>query len=172
MLHTERLVLRRVALEDAEDIYNGWARDGEVTRYLTWKPHESVEITRKVVEMRLEDYKKPDCARYVIALAGTKNPIGMIDVVGFKDGCPVIGYVLGREHHNKGYMTEALGAFIKELFKRGYPALLIEADERNSASNRVIEKCGFKFTGKETKLCSKAKQKMITVNWYRLEPGE
>ena len=35
-IETQRLILRRFKIEDAEDMYNNWASDPEVTRYLTW----------------------------------------------------------------------------------------------------------------------------------------
>ena len=48
---TERLRLRRILPSDAEHIFETWARDPEVTRYLTWQPHENADVTRKIVDM-------------------------------------------------------------------------------------------------------------------------
>ena len=45
-IETERLILRRFIEEDAEDMFNNWANDIEVTRFLSWYPHSSVEDTR------------------------------------------------------------------------------------------------------------------------------
>lgn len=33
-LTTERLVLRRLSIDDSEMMYNNWARDKQVTKYL------------------------------------------------------------------------------------------------------------------------------------------
>ena len=49
-LETERLVLRKPRLDDARDIFEGWAKDREVTRYLTWRPHQRIEETRTFVQ--------------------------------------------------------------------------------------------------------------------------
>jgi RimJ/RimL family protein N-acetyltransferase len=38
-LETERLLLRKLALRDADAIFSSYAQDPEVTRYLPWKPH-------------------------------------------------------------------------------------------------------------------------------------
>ena len=38
-LETERLRLRALRADDVQAIYDGWASDPEVTRYLTWNPH-------------------------------------------------------------------------------------------------------------------------------------
>ena len=45
IIETERLILRRFTIEDAEDMFNGWCNDPEVTRFLTWPPHDNVEVT-------------------------------------------------------------------------------------------------------------------------------
>ena len=41
-LETERLRLRAVRRGDVQRIYDFWASDPEVTKYLTWLPHASV----------------------------------------------------------------------------------------------------------------------------------
>ena len=48
-IETERLTLRRFAAEDAQAMYQNWASDPEVTIYLTWPTHESVDISAAVI---------------------------------------------------------------------------------------------------------------------------
>jgi len=43
-LETERLILRRFTVDDAQTMYNNWACDPEVTRYLMWPTHTGVEV--------------------------------------------------------------------------------------------------------------------------------
>ena len=74
--------------------------------------------------------------------------IGMIDVVGYHHGNPVIGYCSCRRYWGNGYMTEALGAVMKELAEDGFDTFVIEAADDNVASNKVILKNGFKLVGK------------------------
>ena len=62
-------------------------------------------------------------------------------------------------------MSEVCKAFISFLFGLGFKKILIRADERNLASNRVIEKCGFIFTHKEK---IEDEIKPVTVNWYEI----
>ena len=40
-LETERLVLRRLSIDDSEMMYNNWACDRQVTKYLRWNAHRS-----------------------------------------------------------------------------------------------------------------------------------
>lgn len=49
LLTTKRLVLRKFKIEDAENMYHNWASDPEVTRYLTWPAHSSVEVTKMIL---------------------------------------------------------------------------------------------------------------------------
>lgn len=109
-LETERLLLRHIRRDDAQRIFDCWASDPEVTRYLTWQPHASVAVTEAIVARWLADYDKPDTYRYGIELRETGELIGMIDVVGYHHGNPVIGYCSGRAYWGNGYMTEALKA--------------------------------------------------------------
>ena len=50
-LQTQRLILRRFAPEDAAAMYANWASDPEVTKYLTWPPHSSAELTGKLLAL-------------------------------------------------------------------------------------------------------------------------
>ena len=47
-LTTERLILRRFTLDDADAMYRNWASDDEVTKYLIWPAHSSVYITKMI----------------------------------------------------------------------------------------------------------------------------
>ena len=67
-------------------------------------------------------------------------------------------------------MTEACKAMINLLFAEGYTTIRIEADERNIGSNRVIEKCGFKFVRKEYREHMLSfKDEPATINSYILQ---
>lgn len=166
-LYTERLYLRKIKFEDADQIFTCWSSDDDVTKYLTWPAHKNVDVTKKILNQWLEEYNLPDCYRYGIQLLSTGKLIGMIDVVDLIEGAPVIGYVLGKDYWNKGYMSEAFSSVIGQLFKDRYSKILIEADERNIGSNRVIQKNGFEFVKKESKIHSSLKPELVTVNWYQ-----
>ena len=45
-IETTRLLLRKASLGDAEAMFRNWASDPEVTKYLTWPAHKSVDTTR------------------------------------------------------------------------------------------------------------------------------
>lgn len=169
-IETERLLLRKVKKEDAEAMFNNWASDPEVTKYITWSTHENIEITKQIINFWLEEEQDPKTFRFMITLKNSCELIGSIDVVGYIDNNPEIGYCLSRKYWNKGFITEACKAFVKYLFDKGYKQIVIEADVNNIASNRVIEKCGFTFSHQEEKEHrSIFKPEPVVVNWYKLD---
>lgn len=170
-IKTKRLVLRRPKIEDAEWMFKNWASDPEVPKYMTWITHESIEVSKMIVGKWLEDEKDDKTERFVITLKGSDESYGSIDIVHFEeDGNPEIGYCLSRSLWNKGYMTEACRAFIEYLFNRGYQKVYISAMVDNIGSNRVIEKCGFKFVEKiYQEHISSMKPEPVYLNTYVIE---
>ena len=141
-LETERLILRPFESTDAEAMFNGWASDSEVTKYMTWNPHKSIDDTLNILNIWIEQYEKPERLNFAITLKKDGTLIGGIDVVGYLDGVPVIGYNLARKYWNNGYITEACNKVINYLFSVGHEEIIIDAVVENIASNRVILKCG------------------------------
>ncbi|MBQ3482481.1 MAG: GNAT family N-acetyltransferase [Oscillospiraceae bacterium] len=169
-LETERLILRPFRVEDAEAMFTGWASDGEVTKYLTWCPHKSVEDTKALLARWVAEYEKPERLNLAIVLKEENRLIGGIDVVGYDGGRPVIGYNLARAYWNRGYMTEACGRLLAYLFSQGFEEVLISAMIENIGSQRVIEKCGGELVGtKEDYL--PLKDKTVTINNYVVKAG-
>lgn len=167
VIETKRLILRKLNVGDAQEMFDGWCNDIEVTKHMTWNPHENVEVTKCILNHWIKEYDNPKTIRYGITLKDSGKLIGSIDVVDYIDGNPEIGYCLSRAYWNNGYMSEACKAFIEHLFNLGFKKILIEAKTDNIASNRVIEKCGFTFTHKETRTpWSSFKPESVTVNWY------
>ena len=56
-LETERLILRPFREDDAEDMFYGWASDDEVTKYLTWNTHKSIDETKYILNLYLSKFK-------------------------------------------------------------------------------------------------------------------
>lgn len=166
-IETKRLKLRAVTRADVQSIFDNWASDSEVTKYLTWNAHEDISVTNTIMDYWLEEYKKENCYRYGIERKEDRELIGMIDVVGFHHNNPVLGYCIGRKYWNCGYMTEALQAVMKELILDGYNVIVVEAVKDNIGSNRVIIKNGFEFVGSREAELSSIKPQIVTINSYR-----
>ena len=166
-IETKRLLLRKVNIADANDMFNNWASDPEVCTYMTRNAHANIDVTKARINKWIEDVEG-NKYRFIITLKDDKTPIGTIDVVNIEDNIAEIGYCSGKRWWDNGYMTEACKAFIEYLFNLGFNEIVIEAHVDNIGSNRVIQKCGFKFTHKETRPISEIRPELVTVNWYKI----
>ena len=152
---TERLIMRKFQIDDAELMFKNWANDPEVTKYVTWSPHGNVEVTRELISMWVKQDSEPYFYQYVIVDKESNEPIGSLGVAHFSDGKPELGYCLSKKFWNQGLMTEACLAFIGILFNMGFDEMTIRAVKENIGSNRVIEKCGFVFVNETKEIVSK-----------------
>lgn len=169
-LETERLLLRKLEETDLNDIYNNWTSDPEVTEYLEWYAHESVEVTKMILDGWLKAYENEPCYRYGIVNKATNELMGMVDVVKFvNDSEPYIGYASGKRFWGNGYMSEALQALLIELRNDGYRKFHIWACRDNIASRRVIEKNGFSYIKTETRPMSKFKPVIADIDMFYQE---
>lgn len=148
-METERLVLRKIVLDDAEDMF-AYGSDPEVSRYVTWNQHHSKSDTEEFVEFVLGQYEAGRLAPWGIEWKETGKIIGTIDFVSWNTNhhFAEIGYVIARNHWGKGITTEA----VKELIKYGFTKMgLVRVQAKcfveNIGSERVMEKAGMKFEG-------------------------
>ena len=147
ILHTDRLTLRRPVTSDATAIFEGYAQDAEVVRYLMWRPHASIEDTRAylaVVQARWDDGNE---LTWAITRRSEDRLIGMIAARprGFK--CD-LGYVLARAYWGNGYVAEAGRAVVDlALADPAMYRVWAVCDVENHASARVMEKLGMQREG-------------------------
>lgn len=150
-IETDRLILRRYVIEDADAMYKNWASDSEVTKFLTWQPHSSVEVSRSIIVDWLKEYSDEKYYHWAIVLKDNGNePIGGISVVHMNEDISMvhIGYCLGRAWWRRGIMSEALKAVTDFMFDT-VEVNRVEArhDPRNPNSGKVMQKCGMKYEG-------------------------
>lgn len=150
-IETDRLILRRYVIEDADAMYKNWASDSEVTKFLTWQPHSSVDVSRGIIENWLKEYSDEKYYQWAIVLKDNGNePIGDISVVHMKEDISMvhIGYCLGRAWWRRGIMSEALKAVMDFMFDT-VEVNRVESrhDPMNPNSGKVMQKCGMKYEG-------------------------
>lgn len=146
ILTTQRLLLRPFTVDDAPAMYQNWATDPLVTRYVTWNVHPSPDFTRELLTAWVAEYERPDYLNWVITLNGT--PIGNIAVFDRKYDAVELGYCMSSAHWNRGYMTETVTAVRDYLFREvGIYRLVIRHDVHNPASGMVAKKIGCTWEG-------------------------
>ena len=174
-IETERLLLRRFSVDDAEAMYRNWASDPEVTKFLTWSAHSSAEATRALLETWVSAYEHDNYYQWAIVLKDNGDePIGSISAVGMNDDIDMIhiGYCIGRSWWHRGIMSEALKA-VMDYFFDAVGANRIESrhDTRNPHSGAVMKKCGMKYEG-TMRSSDRNNQGICDACWYALLKSE
>ena len=145
-IETERLILRGLTEQDANDLYR-YAVDPDVGPCAGWKPHESLEESLSIIQLFLAEDN-------VWAIERKSDHL-MIGTIGLHhDKCRnlanvrAIGYVLAQDCWGNGYMSEAVRRVQRYGFEQMNLRLLsISHYTFNDRSRRVIEKCGFVYEG-------------------------
>ena len=169
-LETERLVLRRFVLDDAENMYKNWGSQEEVTRYLTWSVHDSVDVTRAILRSWLEDYEREDCYAWAMELKELGEVIGSISVVALHPGTESVelGYCMGRRWWGQELMPEAVRAVERFLFEEGGCLRIAAAHDRdNPKSGRVMEKAGMSREG-TLRASGRNNRGIVDMVWYSI----
>lgn len=134
-------------MDDAEAIFHGYARDPEVTRFLSWVPHKSMADTRAYLRDCIDCWRDQSRFLWAITRLSDGTVIGMIDLRPAGHMAET-GYVLARAEWGKGLMTEALGAVVEmALGLKGIYRVSAVCDVENVASARVMEKTGMRREG-------------------------
>ena len=148
ILETERLILRPLAATDAADFFRLLANDGEVTRYYVLEGIRSADDPRG--DAILTGFARREQYGFALRDRQTGDFYGIIHQCGGMNPYfpnVEIGYALGRDFWNRGYMTEALEAFVRLLFRKGVHKVFASHIRENAASGRVMRKCGMLFEG-------------------------
>ena len=150
-LTTERLTLRRFELEDAASAYYNWTSDPEVTKYLTWPTHQSVEQTEQVIkEFWIANYDKKDFYEWAIELNEIEQPIGSISAVRVDDNIDAveIGYCIGRASCRKGVTTAAFAEAMHNHFdEAGAGRVSARHCVNNPNTGKGLRNCGMESEG-------------------------
>jgi ribosomal-protein-alanine N-acetyltransferase len=144
---TQRLILRRAHISDADSIFREYAQDEDVARYMTWRPHSSAIETEEFLRGCIDRWNNGTEYSWSITLAGDDRTVGMISV-RMHGHVAEIGYVLTRRLRNTGLMTEAMAALVTWLRQQpGIYRISAFCDVDNPASARVMEKSGLTREG-------------------------
>lgn len=148
-LTTERLILRRMDMNDARDIFE-YGRDREVARHVLWDAYISIAEARAYVRCMQRKYRMGEPASWCIELKGSGRVIGTIGYMWYNrdHNSAEVGYSLARDQWNKGIMTEALEEVLRYSFEE-MQIHRVEAQHEtdNPASGKVMLKCGMQHEG-------------------------
>lgn len=147
IFETARLELRPPTVKDAQDIFESYAHDKVVTRYLHWEAHDSIEKTRTFLKRCVTVWQAGTAFPWVMVLKESGHIIGMIEMR--QDGHRAdLGYVLAREYWDQGYASEAAQLVADwTIAQPDIYRVWAVCDVDNHASARVLEKIGMQREG-------------------------
>ena len=141
-IQTARLILRPIEAGDADAIFDGYAQDSEVTRYMTWRPHRTISDAHAFIAVCLTTPRELSLT-YAITGRSDGQLRGVFELrrpAAYRLG---YGYVLARRFWGQGLMSEALTAAVEwALAQSDVWRIGDVCDVDNLASARVMEKAG------------------------------
>lgn len=146
-VRTERLILRRFKKDDYQDMFV-WTSNPEVVKYLSYYPHETIEVSKEIAEMWVNAYESLETYNWAIEYEG--KVIGNISIVSMDNQCFTchLGWQIDVPYWNRGIMTEAAKAVLDYLFEVvGFDRIASGHDTRNIGSGRVMQKIGMTCEG-------------------------
>lgn len=146
-VETSRLLLRRPLLSDVEAIFERYAADPDVTKFLGWPRHRSIEDTRAFLAFSEMEWERWPAGPYLICSRSDGELLGGTGL-GFETPQRAsTGYVLAQSAWGQGYATEALRAMVDLARGTGVRRLYALCHPDHRASWRVLEKGGFTREG-------------------------
>ncbi|MFD2331074.1 GNAT family N-acetyltransferase [Cohnella sp. GCM10020058] len=153
-LRTERLLLRQVTAEDADDLY-ALCTDPQVNNLQDWHGPASLAETEAIIESWRQGYADKRVVAWGVTLRGSRPLIGTVTLMptrGSFEDLPrfplALGYDLKPNYWNRGIASEAVRAVLD--FSRtfiGPHRIQAEVHPENAASLKVLKKLGFQEEG-------------------------
>jgi RimJ/RimL family protein N-acetyltransferase len=140
---TSRLILRPPHAEDAAPIFRRFAADSEVTHFVGWPRHTSIDDTTAFLEFSSSEWRRWPVGPLLIELRTDRTLLGSTGLAFETPERASTGYVLARDAWGLGYATEALAAVLVLAQELGITRLYALCHPANLPSIRVLERCGF-----------------------------
>ena len=142
-IKTSRLTIKTFSLDMAQSVYKN-SQDDDTRRFVPDEVYDSAEEAREAIEFLISRYDSTDGPFVYPIITNDSKNIGYIQLCQIDDGSWEIGYHIAKQFTGHGYATEAVKAFLPAMaqklnIKEVYGICLAE----NTASVRVLEKCGF-----------------------------
>lgn len=147
ILETDRILLRPLRISDAEEIFNNWTSDPDVTKYLQWNTHHSIDSTIKWLSFEEEKIANDSSYQWGFVYKENNEIFGSgrfyynDEHKMFEQGCAMM-----KKYWNQGLATEASKAMIDFAFNElNQTRLFASHAKENTAPRAVLEKVGFAY---------------------------
>jgi RimJ/RimL family protein N-acetyltransferase len=128
-------------------MFAAYAKDEEIARFVTWRPHATASESEAVIDHFLDSWRQGREFHWLVFLRGSNTLMGAAGLRKQEHQLE-LGYVLARRYWGRGYMTEAIAALVDWAFTE--PSVfrvgaVCDTDNRRSA--RLLERAGFEREG-------------------------
>jgi ribosomal-protein-alanine N-acetyltransferase len=130
-------------MSDAIEVFERYASNAEVTRFLGWPRHRSVRDTEAFLRFSAQEWDRWPAGPYLIVSRTDGQLLGSTGLGFQTPNEAMTGYVLAKEAWGKGFATEALTAIVDVSTRIGVNRLFALCHPEHGPSRRVLEKCGF-----------------------------
>ncbi|MCL2006882.1 MAG: GNAT family N-acetyltransferase [Treponema sp.] len=180
ILHTERLIIRDLIIDDLKDHHELISND-KVMYFLQDIKTNSVQESKENLLMAINDKNSND-RKYYFFLIEEKSTNEFIGEMGYTvtqntDFGKLVhmGYFIKEKHWNKGYVTEALKRVIQFAFEEGgVYRISTGCLKDNYGSERVMQKCGYtkeaefkEYVFHDGKLKDRLEYRLLKHEWAR-----
>lgn len=171
LLETERLILRRMESTDAEDMFKNYCSNDNVSKYVCWNTHKSLEDTKTYVNnVAIPENNEEYNLKWVLVLKETNEVIGCIDAhrADLKKKSIMLGWCLSESYWGQGLMPEA-GKVVRDyLFSLGFVRIWAYHNIENPKSGRVMAKIGMTHEGTLRKVDLDNKGNLIDCDYWSI----
>lgn len=147
ILETERLLLRPLCMEDAQEAFECWGSDPEVSKYMLWDAQKSVKETEEWIAFELEQLQNEEWYRFAIVQKESNALIGT-GLLYYEEevSCWEIAYNIGKPFWGNGYVTEAMQEILHfAKNKLNLQEIVGRYAKENPASGAILKKLGFRY---------------------------
>lgn len=168
-INDNEITLRKFKLEDSQDMFDNYCNNSEVTKYLTWKPHENIEVTKELLRGWISQYNDTTY-QWAITIGGRVVGSAGLVSVDTNEEKGVLGYCLAKKYWNRGIMTRVLGLIIDYCFNEvGFKRLEAVYHADNKSSGKVMLKNKMNFDQVIKKVHKDNTGRYVDVNSYYIE---
>ncbi len=143
-LTTRRLTLRRPVSSDVAAAF-GWASDAEVTRYMSWPTHKTIDDTQRFMTFATGEWREKGVGAFFIEHEG--RVIGSTGLHVVNRNRAMLGYIFRRDAWGQGFATEACRAMVELGRSLGIARVEAQCHTAHLQSARVLEKSNMEFEG-------------------------
>lgn len=153
---TPRLLLRPLQEDDAERIWP-YVSDPGTSRYMSWNPHESLEVTKAFIADVRRRASEGSTQAWIVTESETATVVGLVSLIAILRSHRALtynkaelAYWIGGPFRGRGYATEATRAVVAHAFEDlSLNKITVAHAAQNDASRKLIERLGFRRVGVE-----------------------